>query len=114
MDKYILDMISEVHEFNMCKCCKQMYREIWIKYNDNYCHFCNNFLPLRDTKTYILNGIEQSILQSGFKSRYIYYKEFLIGLNKWCNHWSIYSTDEDLKIEETLMKSFEEYLFLYN
>lgn len=104
-------MISEVHQYSSCSCCKQMYSEEWFRRSkseldsqENICYFCARFLPMRNTKLNILNQIDNAYLWSGHTSRRIYYNEFINLLNKWCNHWSIKTTDEEQKVEDELRK----------
>jgi len=105
-----LKMTSEVHKYSPCNCCKQTYSELWYhKFkgdttDKNSCYFCSKFLPIRNTKTDILNNIENAFLWSGYTSRYEYYNLYINHCNKWCEHWSIKTTDDELKQENELRK----------
>ncbi len=88
-----------------CKCCKESYLTKWFKTKDgDTCFFCTNFLPMRDTKTTILNAIDHHFLWSGEDSRKEYYNSFLDGLNVWCDHWHVSTSTADKTTEETLRK----------
>ncbi len=88
-----------------CKCCKESYLTKWFKTKDgDTCFFCTNFLPMRDTKTTILNAIDHHFLWSGEISRKEYYNHFLDGLNIWCNHWHVSTSTADKITEESLRK----------
>jgi hypothetical protein len=75
---------------------------MWFKAGERNCFFCNNYLPMRDSKTAIINEIEHNFLMSGYISRNTYYNDYLNKLNNWCKHWSISTSEYDIELENRL------------
>ncbi len=113
--KPLLKMTTEVNIYLPCKCCKQIYLELWDNTWNNTiynrtgitsCYFCNNFLPMRDSKIDLLNKINKCYLEyNKIKpdiSQHRYYNDFIDSVNKWCKHWSIITTPEEQKVEYML------------
>lgn len=86
----------------MCPNCKQDYFPMWFKSGVPNCFFCNKYLPMRDSKTSIMNEIEVNFLYSGYISRNMYYNDYLNKLNNWCKHWHIQTSEYDVALEKRL------------
>jgi hypothetical protein len=94
---------------SICKNCKQNYDKKWYITTDNrtttHCFFCTNFLPMRDTYSSILLGIELNFMMSGEISRREYYNNFLDNLYKWSSWFNVFPTEEDKIYEKDLRKA---------
>ena len=91
-----------LQEMFKCSNCKNEYKKHWCKEDNTNCFFCKTYLPMRDTYSSILKGIEWQYYKQGESDREIYYKEFLDNLKIWANTYSVRPTKEDEKLEEEL------------
>lgn len=94
--------IKRIQEEYVCINCKQYYSKKWCKKDETPCYFCITFLPIRDTYTSILRGIDWYFLKSGEYDRESFYPEFICGLKKWGNRFHVFPNIQDLKTIEKL------------
>ena len=57
---------------------------------------------MRDTKTTIMNEIENNYLMSGYISRNKYFNQYLDALNIWCEQWHVRPSKYDIVLEKML------------
>lgn len=91
----------------MCSNCKQNYLSMWFKQGEPHCFFCMKYLPMRDSKSSIMNEIETNFLWSGYISRTVYFNDYLNALNAWCKHWHIQTYEQDIALEKMLREEKE-------
>ena len=86
-----------------CKICKQRYKSPWCKSDEATCLFCTHFHPNKHTRPFILQESEWHFIRSGEDDRKEFNLRYIHHLHKWCNHYHIPYTNNDMKVEDMLL-----------
>jgi hypothetical protein len=87
-----------------CKICKQRYTSFWCKADEATCLFCSHFHPTKDTRHTILRESEWHFIRSGEDDRGEFNQKYIYSLHKWCNHYHLPYTNDDMQLEDELCK----------
>ncbi len=87
---------------NCVNCGIEYAHRIWFSAKP-MCIFCDNYMPMRNTREEMLIKLNWHYAFSGAIDRQLYIKEYIQYLNKWCAKWYIPLTAaEQVRIDELL------------
>ncbi len=94
--------LPKVQTIQVCSFCQQIYEKQWMQ-SEKHCFFCPQFRSHRITRYALLKETEWFFIQSGSDHQEEFYKEYIYLVHRWCNHFQIPHTPQEIQLEIELL-----------